>query len=71
MIGDVFEDDNGHGTHVAGTIAGYRSGVAKNAKIVAVKALRADGGGSFSDVISGLQYVADRVRRDPGHHIIK
>ncbi|MGC5413298.1 S8 family serine peptidase, partial [Streptomyces sp. DT225] len=36
---DSADDGNGHGTHVAGTIAGATYGVAKKAKIVAVRVL--------------------------------
>ncbi|KAJ5037329.1 uncharacterized protein L3040_007505 [Drepanopeziza brunnea f. sp. 'multigermtubi'] len=50
-------DGNGHGTHCAGTIAGSTYGVAKAAKLVAVKVLAADGSGTTSGVISGIQYV--------------
>ena len=49
-------DDNGHGSHVSGTIAGSAFGVAKNASLVAVKVLDASGGGSNSGVIAGLNY---------------
>jgi len=51
-------DGNGHGTHVAGTIAGYRYGVSKHAKVVAVKVLRSNGSGTMSDVIKGVEYAA-------------
>jgi len=40
-------DGNGHGTHCAGTVAGSAYGVAKNAKIHAVKVLSDSGSGSF------------------------
>ena len=50
-------DGNGHGTHCAGTVAGSTYGVAKAAKLVAVKVLGADGGGTTSGVISGIQWV--------------
>jgi cysteine-rich repeat protein len=55
------EDDNGHGTNVAGIITsgGVASsvGVAPDAKIVAVKVLDANGDGSFSDVAAALDWV--------------
>lgn len=57
--GDPDEDGNGHGTHVAGTVAGRRYGVAKKAKIVAVKVLRSNGSGTMSDVVRGVQWVAE------------
>jgi len=63
-------DDNGHGTHVAGIIAGngYSSngkyaGVAPKANIVGIKALDAFGGGSTSDIISGLSYIVENKDR--------
>ncbi len=56
-------DNNGHGTHVAGTIAAEHNGfgvigVAANATLFAVKVLDGSGSGSYSDVIAGLDYVA-------------
>ena len=60
-------DRNGHGTHVAGVIAGARYGVAKGAEVVAVKVLRDDGSGLVSDVIRGIEFAcadhADRGNR--------
>lgn len=50
-------DGNGHGTHVAGTIGGKTYGVAKKAKLFAVKVLRTSGFGSNSDVIKGVEWV--------------
>jgi subtilisin family serine protease len=57
------DDGNGHGTHVAGTIAAKNNtvgviGVAYDASVVAVKVLDSRGSGSYSGVIKGVDYVA-------------
>jgi cerevisin len=57
-FGDEDKDGNGHGTHCAGTVAGKTYGIAKKAKIVAVKVLRSNGSGTMSDVVKGIEYVA-------------
>jgi subtilisin family serine protease len=51
-------DCNGHGTHVAGTVAGNNWGVAKAATIVPVRVLDCNGSGSWSGVIAGLDWIA-------------
>ncbi|KAJ3416227.1 serine protease [Chytridiales sp. JEL 0842] len=56
-------DGNGHGTHVAGTVAGKTYGVAKKANIIAVKVLSGSGSGSNSDVIAGVNWVAQQASR--------
>lgn len=61
-------DDNGHGTHVAGIIAGngrysngkYR-GMAPDVKLVGIKILNEEGGGRLSDVISGIEWCIDSI----------
>lgn len=60
------EDGYGHGTHVAGTIAAIDNnrdvvGVAAGATVVAVKVLNDRGSGSYSDIISGIDYVASNA----------
>ncbi|MFA6029477.1 MAG: S8 family peptidase [Elusimicrobiota bacterium] len=57
-------DDQGHGTHVAGTIAAVKDGqgvvgVAPKARIYAIKVLDAEGGGSIEGIIQGLQWAAE------------
>lgn len=61
---DTSPDDlNGHGTHVAGTIAALNNsigviGVAPGASVVAVRVLDRRGSGTTSGVIAGIDYVA-------------
>ncbi|MEV6588641.1 S8 family peptidase [Streptomyces acidicola] len=54
---NVAQDGNGHGTHVATTIAGSTYGVAKAAKIVAVRVLDNAGSGTTAGVVAGIDWV--------------
>lgn len=59
------DDGNGHGTHVAGTIAAIDNttgviGVAAGATVIPVKVLASDGSGTMSGVIAGVDYVASK-----------
>lgn len=55
-------DCNGHGTHVAGIIGGARYGVAKKTTLIPVRVLDCSGSGSYSSVISGLDWIAANYR---------
>ncbi|CAE6404657.1 unnamed protein product [Rhizoctonia solani] len=54
-------DGHGHGTHIAGTIAGKRFGVAKAASIIAVKVLGDDNSGWNSDLVAGINWATQRA----------
>ncbi len=58
LDGSGTTDCNGHGTHVAGTVAGSTYGVAKDASLVAVRVLNCAGSGSWSGVIEGINWAA-------------
>ena len=68
-------DDNGHGTHVAGTIAAENTGVgvvgvSPGTKVHAVKVLDSRGSGSWSQVICGIDWVtATRSDSDPDNDV--
>lgn len=56
------DDDNGHGTHVAGTVAAKNNGagvigVAPGTRVYAVKVLDSEGDGTWSSVICGIDWV--------------
>ncbi|HSK03314.1 MAG TPA: Ig-like domain-containing protein [Kofleriaceae bacterium] len=51
------DDCNGHGTHVAGIVAGSRSGVARSARIHGVRVLDCEGSGSIDQVIAGVDWI--------------
>ncbi len=62
---DDASDDNGHGTHVAGTIAqstnnGYGvAGIAYKASIMPLKVLSGSGGGTIADIAEAIKFAAD------------
>ncbi|MFD3498350.1 S8 family peptidase [Streptomyces sp. NPDC058676] len=56
-------DGNGHGTHVAGTVAGTKYGVAKKAEVVAVRVLDNAGAGTTAQVIAGIDWVTRNARK--------
>jgi subtilisin family serine protease len=63
FAGNSPSDGNGHGTHVAGTVAAKNNGqdvvgVAANAYVCSVRVLGNSGSGSYSGIIAGVNYVA-------------
>lgn len=62
--GASYDDDNGHGTHMAGIIAANGAhgltGVAPAVELYAVKVLTADGTGHMSDVVEGINWAVSR-----------
>jgi subtilisin family serine protease len=62
---ESFIDDQGHGTHVAGTIAAINNdlgvlGVAPDVKLYSVKVLDVNGSGTYSQVIEGIEWCMDQ-----------
>ncbi|AUX08068.1 subtilisin [Halalkaliarchaeum desulfuricum] len=62
---EEWDDDNDHGSHVAGTAAAADNGVgvlgvAPDATLHAVKVLECDGGGTFDDIAAGIEWSADQ-----------
>ena len=60
-----WDDDNGHGTHCAGTVGAVNNsfgvvGVGTEVTLHAVKVLGARGGGSYSDIAAGIEYTANQ-----------
>ena len=65
-VQDGAQDKNGHGTHVAGTIAAVTNngigvaGVAPGARILPVRVLDAEGSGTTDQIAAGVRYAADQ-----------
>jgi hypothetical protein len=63
-------DCNGHGTHVAGIIAGSNYGVAKSATLVPVRVLDCNGSGSTSTLLAGIDWVLQDHAQSPGPAVV-
>lgn len=68
-----WDDDNGHGTHVAGTVGAVDNsqgvrGVVTETTLHAAKALTSDGG-YVSDIAAALEWVSDKAASDWGHAV--
>ncbi|GAA2289176.1 hypothetical protein GCM10010415_70740 [Streptomyces atrovirens] len=57
------QDGNGHGTHVAGIVAGTSYGVAEKASVVSVRVLDDAGAGTTAQVIAGIDWVTRNARK--------
>ena len=73
--GQPANDDHGHGTHVAGTVAAAFNGhgvvgMATNAQLIPVKVLDSTGFGTDAQVICGLDYVAALAQSQPGPYVV-
>lgn len=54
------DDDNGHGTHVAATLVGYKLGVARGVQLYSAKILDKNATGDVSTLISAIQWAMER-----------
>ncbi|AHG88122.1 peptidase S8 and S53 subtilisin kexin sedolisin [Gemmatirosa kalamazoonensis] len=64
--GGTAADCHGHGTHVAGTVGGTSTGIAKKVRLVAVRVLDCTGVWSVSGVIAGVDWVTADVQKASG-----
>ena len=75
--GGITDDDNGHGTHVAGIAAAIGdngigiAGIAWAASILPIKVLDASGSGTNANVACGIQAGADFAASNPGMRVVE
>ncbi|GAB0497489.1 hypothetical protein MMPV_008822 [Pyropia vietnamensis] len=67
---DSAEDESGHGSHVAGTVAGKTTGVAPAARIVGVRCLDDEGRSSIAEVLAAIDYTAAAKYSHPRRKIV-
>jgi aqualysin 1 len=58
FIGEDFEDCNGHGTHVAGSIGGRTYGVAKQVRLYSLRVLDCNNSGTVSRLLAAVDWLA-------------
>jgi len=66
----AWNDDNGHGTHVAGIIGAVNNNIgmmggSPSANVIPIKVLNKQGSGSYSDIIAAINYIADWKIKNP------
>ena len=71
FTGDGLEDKYGHGTHVAGIVAGKTFGVAKQARVIGVKVLNNNGSGDWGSVIAGINWVIANHKKTGRKSVVK
>lgn len=64
------DDEDGHGSHVAGTVAGATTGVAPAATVIGVRCLDANGSGRLVDLLSAIEYVAAAKAAKAGAKVV-
>ena len=67
---DVSEDCQGHGTHVAGTVGGSTTGVAKQTTLVGVRVLGCNGSGSYAGIIAAVDWVTGQQASFPTRRFV-
>ncbi|PRT53923.1 Sexual differentiation process putative subtilase-type proteinase isp6 [Wickerhamiella sorbophila] len=70
FVDSTLSDGNGHGTHIAGLVAGSTVGVARNAQIIAVKVLNEKRVGSISNFVKAIDWVLQDVRDNNRQNVI-
>ena len=58
-------DCYGHGTHVAGTVGGATTGVARGVNLISVRVLDCTGYGAWSTIIAGIDWVTQQKKNNP------
>lgn len=61
VTGGSIDDCNGHGTHVAGTVAGWFSGVATRATVHPVRVFGCNGSSSISSIVRAMDWIIENA----------
>ena len=70
VFGNDHKDENGHGSHVAGTVAGAIFGVGKEIYIIAVRVLKGRTG-TNSNVVQGIEWAVNDAKRRNVRAVLK